>query len=79
MVKLTEEPTMPASRGVKRPIPADKITKWIIDNKVLSIALGGVYMYFIVCACLCVCKFMYTLTDKQHTTCTHMLVTHVYA
>ncbi|XP_065904481.1 ubiquitin carboxyl-terminal hydrolase 24-like isoform X2 [Dysidea avara] len=41
VVKLTEEPTMPASRGVKRPIPADKIMKWIIDNKVLSIALGG--------------------------------------
>ena len=41
VVKLTEEPIMPASRGVKRPIPADKITKWIIDNKVLSIALGG--------------------------------------
>ena len=37
---------MPASRGVKRPIPAEKITLWIINNKVLSIALGGV------CACM---------------------------
>jgi len=62
VVKLTEEPIMPASRGVKRPIPADKITKWIIDNKVLSIALGGLlwvlYVYF-VCVCSvcvqCVC------------------------
>ena len=41
---------MPASRGVKRPIPAEKITLWIINNKVLSIALGGV-----VCVCVSVC------------------------
>ena len=47
---------MPASRGVKRPIPAEKITLWIINNKVLSIALGGVVC---VCVCLSVCLSIY--------------------
>ena len=47
---------MPASRGVKRPIPAEKITSWIITNKVLSIALGGVWC---VCVCVRVCVCVY--------------------
>ena len=41
VVRLTDEPYQAATRGVKSPIPADKITDWLVDNKVLSIALGG--------------------------------------
>jgi len=51
---------MPASRGVKRPIPADRITKWIIDNKVLSIALGGL------CVCVSV-LLIWGRTSGAHT------------
>ena len=30
-----------AARGVRSPITAERITEWLVDNKVLSIALGG--------------------------------------
>ncbi len=41
VVRLTDEPYQAAARGVRSPIPADRIAEWLVDNKVLSIALGG--------------------------------------
>jgi len=41
VVRLTEEPYQSAAKGVKSPITAEKITDWLVNNKVLSIALGG--------------------------------------
>lgn len=41
VVRLTEEPYQAAARGVRSPIPAESITKWLVDEKVLSIALQG--------------------------------------
>lgn len=40
---MTEEPYQSAAKGVKSPITAEKITDWLVNNKVLSIALGGTY------------------------------------
>lgn len=41
VVRLTDEPYQAAARGVRSPIPADRIAEWLVENKVLSIALGG--------------------------------------
>ena len=41
VVRLTDEPYQAAARGVRSPIPADRIADWLVENKVLSIALGG--------------------------------------
>ncbi len=41
VVRLTDEPYQAAARGVRSPIPADRISEWLVENKVLSIALGG--------------------------------------
>ena len=41
VVRLTEEPYSPARTGLKNPIPADRVKNWLIENKVLSIAFGG--------------------------------------
>ena len=41
VVRLTEEPFQAAARGVRNPIPADRITEWLVQEKVLSIALQG--------------------------------------
>ena len=41
VVRLTEEPYSPARTGLKNPIPADRVKSWLIENKVLSIAFGG--------------------------------------
>lgn len=41
VVRLTEEPYQAASRGVRSPIPADRVTEWLVQEKVLSIALQG--------------------------------------
>ena len=41
VVRLTEEPFQAASLGVRSPITADKITEWLVQEKVLSIALQG--------------------------------------
>ena len=41
VVRLTEEPYSPARTGLKNPIPADRVKTWLIENKVLSIAFGG--------------------------------------
>ena len=41
VVKLIEEPSSPRSRGVRNPISKDKILEWLVNNKVLSIALSG--------------------------------------
>lgn len=41
VVRLTDEPFQAAARGVRSPIPADRIAEWLVDNKVLSIALAG--------------------------------------
>ena len=44
VVRLTDEPYQAAARGVRSPIPADRIADWLVENKVLSIALGGTYV-----------------------------------
>ena len=51
-----------AARGVRSPITADRITDWLVDNKVLSIALGGMYStYTYTCMCSAVlCCMLYT-------------------
>ena len=41
VVRLTEEPFQAAARGVRSPISADRITEWLVEEKVLSIALQG--------------------------------------
>lgn len=41
VVRLTEEPYQAAARGVRIPISAERITEWLVDEKVLSIALQG--------------------------------------
>ena len=41
VVRLTEEPYQSATKGVKSPIAAERIAEWLVNNKVLSIALGG--------------------------------------
>ncbi len=41
VVRLTEEPYQAAARGVRSPIPADRIIEWLVQEKVLSIALQG--------------------------------------
>ncbi len=41
VVRLTEEPYQAAARGVRSPIPAERITEWLVQEKVLSIALQG--------------------------------------
>ena len=41
VVRLTEEPYQSATKGVKSPIPAERVADWLVSNKVLSIALGG--------------------------------------
>ena len=47
-----------AARGVRSPITADRITDWLVDNKVLSIALGGMYStYTYTCMCSVVLCF----------------------
>lgn len=38
---MIEEPSMSRSRGVKNPISKDRILEWLVENKVLSIALSG--------------------------------------
>ena len=40
VVRLTEEPYA-AAKGVKSPLTEEKIMEWLVDNKVLSIALQG--------------------------------------
>ena len=45
VVRLTDEPYQAAARGVRSPIPADRIADWLVENKVLSIALGGTYVH----------------------------------
>ena len=44
VVRLTDEPYQAAVRGVRSPIPADKIADWLVEKKVLSIALGGEWL-----------------------------------
>ena len=41
VVRLTEEPYQAAARGVRSPIAAERITEWMVQEKVLSIALQG--------------------------------------
>ena len=41
-----------AARGVRSPITAERITDWLVDNKVLSIALGGMMCFKIQQVCL---------------------------
>ena len=41
VVRLTEEPYQAAARGVRSPISADRITEWLVQEKILSIALQG--------------------------------------
>ena len=40
VVRLTEEP-FAAAKGVKSPLTEKKIVEWLVENKVLSIALQG--------------------------------------
>ena len=41
VVRLTEEPYQAAAQGVRSPIAIEKITDWLVQEKVLSIALQG--------------------------------------
>ena len=41
VVRLTEEPYQAAARGVRSPIAAERVTEWLVKEKVLSIALQG--------------------------------------
>ena len=41
VVRLTEEPYQAAARGVRSPISAERVTEWLVQEKVLSIALQG--------------------------------------
>ena len=43
VVRLTEEPYSPPHTGLKNSIPVDRVKTWLIENKVLSIAFGGLY------------------------------------
>ena len=40
VVRLTDEP-FSAAKGVKSPLTEEKIVEWLVEKKVLSIALQG--------------------------------------
>lgn len=73
VVRLTEEPYQAAARGVRSPISADRITEWLVQEKVLSIALQGADfgvcdVVVAVSVCCCCCLFTLLLLLPLHDT-----------